>query len=75
MLRLKLFIIQINNNDFTHFSNMNQSAGDSNYNQWHYLIVKRKKHKKNLKTVLLILVSLELLFKYNTLLNSTFNTK
>ena len=38
MLRLRLFIIQINNNDFTHFSNMNQSVRDSNYNQFSHSV-------------------------------------
>lgn len=37
MLKLKLFVIHINNNDLTHFSNMNEYAKYFNYNSQDYV--------------------------------------
>lgn len=57
----------MDNYDFTHFSNMNRSTGDSDCNQCHFVIwlQKRKRtHEKKFEECSVILVNLELLFRF-----------
>lgn len=52
MSKLKLFIIQVNNNDLTRFPNMNEYAEDFNYNWQRYV-----NYESTRKEALLILIS------------------